>query len=93
MTQHQVVVGAGAAGLMAAGQAAEAGADTLLLEKMNRPGRKLRITGKGRCNLTNVVPLEEFIERFGAGGVCARPFPSSLPQTWWTFSKGWASRP
>jgi predicted Rossmann fold flavoprotein len=73
MTQHQViVVGAGAAGLMAAGQAAEMGADALLLEKMNRPGRKLRITGKGRCNLTNVVPLEEFLERFGAGGVFLR---------------------
>jgi predicted Rossmann fold flavoprotein len=73
MTEPQIiVVGAGAAGLMAAGQAAELGADTLLLEKMNRPGRKLRITGKGRCNLTNVVPLEEFIERFGAGGVFLR---------------------
>jgi predicted Rossmann fold flavoprotein len=69
---HVIVVGAGAAGLMAAGQAAEIGADTLLLEKMKRPGRKLRITGKGRCNLTNVVPLEEFIERFGANGVFLR---------------------
>jgi predicted Rossmann fold flavoprotein len=73
MTTHQViVVGAGAAGLMAAGQAAELGADTLLLEKMRRPGRKLRITGKGRCNLTNVVPLEEFIQRFGPNGVFLR---------------------
>jgi hypothetical protein len=73
MATHQViVVGAGAAGLMAAGQAAELGAETLLLEKMERPGRKLRITGKGRCNLTNVVPLEEFIERFGANGLFLR---------------------
>jgi predicted Rossmann fold flavoprotein len=60
-----IVVGGGAAGLMAAGQAAELGARTLLLEKMNHPGRKLRITGKGRCNLTNVAPLSEFITHFG----------------------------
>jgi len=63
-----IVVGAGAAGLMAAGQAAELGAETLLLEKMDRPGRKLRIAGKGRCNLTNVVPLSEFIAHFGPNG-------------------------
>ncbi len=69
MTGRQViVVGGGAAGLMAAGQAAELGAETLLLEKMDRPGRKLRITGKGRCNLTNVVPLSEFITHFGPNG-------------------------
>ncbi|MFL7791047.1 MAG: NAD(P)/FAD-dependent oxidoreductase, partial [Anaerolineae bacterium] len=73
MSEHQlIVVGAGAAGLMAAGQAAELGADTLLLEKMERPGRKLRITGKGRCNLTNVVELEEFLQRFGDNGVFLR---------------------
>jgi len=69
MTRHQViVVGAGAAGLMAAGRAAELGGETLLLEKMNRPGRKLCITGKGRCNLTNVAPLSDFITRFGPNG-------------------------
>ena len=60
-----IVVGGGAAGLMAAAQSAEMGAKTLLLEKMDRPGRKLRITGKGRCNLTNIVPLPEFIDHFG----------------------------
>ena len=63
-----VVVGGGAAGLMAAGQAARAGAKTLLLEKMPRPGRKMRITGKGRCNLTNVCELRAFIDRFGTNG-------------------------
>ncbi|MEE8390661.1 MAG: NAD(P)/FAD-dependent oxidoreductase [Anaerolineae bacterium] len=63
-----IVVGGGASGLMAAGQAAELGAETLLLEKMQRPGRKLRITGKGRCNLTNVAPLPEFIAHFGPNG-------------------------
>jgi uncharacterized radical SAM protein YgiQ len=63
-----IVVGGGAAGLMAAGQAAIAGADVLLLEKMKLPGRKLGITGKGRCNLTNVAEQDDFIEHFGATG-------------------------
>ena len=63
-----VVVGGGAAGLMAAGQAALAGTEVLLLEKMPRPGRKLCLTGKGRCNLTNVAPLPEFIAHFGPTG-------------------------
>ncbi|PKK83422.1 MAG: aminoacetone oxidase family FAD-binding enzyme [candidate division Zixibacteria bacterium HGW-Zixibacteria-1] len=63
-----IVVGGGAAGLMAAGQAALNGAATTILEKKERPGRKLRITGKGRCNLTNNAPLTEFIGRFSAGG-------------------------
>jgi predicted Rossmann fold flavoprotein len=63
-----IVVGAGAAGLLAAGQAAQCGAETLLLEKKSRPGLKLRITGKGRCNLTNVEPLPEFLSHFGPSG-------------------------
>lgn len=63
-----IVIGAGAAGLMAAGQAAEAGADVLVLEKMQRPGRKLSITGKGRCNLTNIAELDSFIDHFGKTG-------------------------
>jgi predicted flavoprotein YhiN len=53
---------------MAAGRAAEAGADTLLLEKTSRPGRKLAISGAGRCNLTNVSSPAEFIEHFGPNG-------------------------
>ena len=60
-----IVIGAGAAGMMAAGRAAELGAKVLLVEKMNQPGRKLRITGKGRCNLTNVAPMREFMEQVG----------------------------
>ena len=57
-----IVVGAGAAGLIAAGRAAELGARVLLLEKMERAGRKLLITGKGRCNITNDAPMSEFID-------------------------------
>ena len=56
-----VVVGGGAAGMMAAIRAAEYGADVTLIEKMNSCGRKLRITGKGRCNLTNDCAMEEFL--------------------------------
>jgi len=69
MSKYQVIViGGGPAGLMAAGQAAATGAETLLLEKMSHPGRKLLITGKGRCNLSNVAPLEEFLEHFSPDG-------------------------
>jgi predicted Rossmann fold flavoprotein len=63
-----IVVGGGAAGLMAAGQAAAAGADVLILEKMKRPGRKICITGKGRCNITNIAGIKEFIDHFGSNG-------------------------
>jgi hypothetical protein len=74
MPKRQViVVGAGAAGLMAAGRAAADGAETVLLEKMDRPGVKLRITGQGRCNLTNTDPIRQTIEHFAAGGYFVRP--------------------
>lgn len=48
-----VVIGGGAAGLLCAAKSAEKGNDVTIIEKMNRPGRKLMITGKGRCNVTN----------------------------------------
>ena len=70
--RNVIVIGGGASGMMASGQAAGMGADTLLLEKMHRPGRKLGITGKGRCNLTNVASLPEFISHFGYNGVFLR---------------------
>lgn len=59
-----VVIGGGAAGLMAAGQAAAASAPVLLLERTARLGTKLRITGKGRCNLTNTAEMDDFLEHF-----------------------------
>ena len=55
------VIGAGPAGMMAAATAAENGADVLLLEKNRKVGRKLAITGKGRCNITNFCDTDEFI--------------------------------
>ncbi|MBR5807785.1 MAG: NAD(P)/FAD-dependent oxidoreductase [Alistipes sp.] len=63
-----VVIGGGAAGLMAAGTAARTGKKVLLLEKMEKPARKIRITGKGRCNLTNARPVEEFAENVRTNG-------------------------
>jgi predicted Rossmann fold flavoprotein len=68
-----IVIGAGAAGLMAAGQAAAQGARTLLLEKTSRPGRKILLTGKGRCNLTNTASLPDFIDQFRHNGRFLQP--------------------
>ena len=56
-----IVVGGGAAGMMAAVSAARNGADVLLFEKNDRLGKKLRITGKGRCNVTNDCDKNEFL--------------------------------
>ena len=55
-----VVVGAGAAGLMAACAAADQGAAVTVLEKTEKAGKKIYITGKGRCNLTNACEMQEF---------------------------------
>lgn len=65
MEHDVIIVGAGAAGLMAAVVAAERGRNVLLLEKMDQAGRKLRITGKGRCNLTNTSPLRDTLTHIG----------------------------
>jgi len=67
-TEKIAIVGGGPAGLMAAGIAAQQGATVTVYEKMKTPARKLRITGKGRCNLTNTAPLAEFIDHFGRSG-------------------------
>lgn len=63
-----IVVGGGPAGMLAAGKAAEAGARVTLLERGPRLGRKLRLTGKGRCNLTNAGDRETFIRAFEPNG-------------------------
>lgn len=62
-----IIIGGGAAGLIAGGRAAELGRRVLLLEKMEKPARKVRITGKGRCNLTNIRPREEFLAKVKQG--------------------------
>ena len=63
-----LVIGAGPAGLLAAGRAAELGSKVLILEKMQTPGRKLIITGKGRCNITNDASISEFIRHVNPDG-------------------------
>ena len=57
-----IVIGGGAAGMMAACMAAIEGAQVTLLEKNEKTGKKIYITGKGRCNLTNACQREEFLE-------------------------------
>ena len=57
-----IVIGAGAAGMMAAYRAAECGAKVLLLEKNEKTGKKIFITGKGRCNVTNACDTEELFQ-------------------------------
>lgn len=79
MTNYDVIViGAGPAGLIAAGRAAEIGAKVLVLEKMRQEGRKLLITGKGRCNITNEAPISEFITHIFPNGRFLKPAFSSF---------------
>lgn len=66
MDYDVIIVGAGAAGMMAAVAAAERGRKVLMLEKMDQAGRKLRITGKGRCNLTNTNALRDTLPHIGS---------------------------
>ncbi len=67
-TSRIIVIGAGASGLMAAGHAAEMGTPVLLLEKMERSGRKILVSGNGRCNLSNSRDVESFTDTFGLNG-------------------------
>ena len=63
-----IVIGGGASGLMAAGRAAACGASVTLLEKMPRLGLKLGITGKGRCNVTNIGTINDYVANFTPDG-------------------------
>ena len=63
-----VIIGAGPAGLMAGIESYKPSRKILILEKMPRPALKLRISGKGRCNITNDASLEEFLFHFGKNG-------------------------
>ncbi len=62
-----IVVGAGAAGLISVIKAAEK-SEVILLEKMSKPGLKILVSGKGRCNVTNAGSIEELINAFGKNG-------------------------
>lgn len=73
-----IVIGGGPAGMMAAIKAAENGAEVTLLEKMSRLGRKMQITGKGRCNITNSAEIPDIIKNIPGNGKflnsCIRAF-------------------
>ena len=58
-----IIIGGGPAGLLAAGAAASSGIKVVLLEKMEKTARKLRITGKGRCNITNARSIPEILRK------------------------------
>ncbi|MFC0042845.1 NAD(P)/FAD-dependent oxidoreductase [Metabacillus iocasae] len=68
MTYDVVVIGGGPSGLMASIAAGESGAKVLLLDKGNKLGRKLAISGGGRCNVTNRLPIEEIIKHIPGNG-------------------------
>jgi predicted Rossmann fold flavoprotein len=68
MSKKVVVIGAGAAGLMAAGKAASRGNEVILLEKNDRVGKKILISGKGRCNITNNTDIEGLIANTPGNG-------------------------
>ncbi len=63
-----IVIGAGAAGLIAAGTAAQYARKVILIEKNDKVGKKLRITGKGRCNITNACEIEDMISMYPVNG-------------------------
>jgi len=68
MDKRVVVVGGGPAGIIAAGKAAELGKDVTLVEKNDRLGKKILISGKGRCNITNNTDIEGLIENIPGNG-------------------------
>lgn len=68
MNYDVIIIGAGSSGLMAAVSAGEAGAKTLLLDKGDKLGRKLGISGGGRCNVTNAKELDELIKHIPGNG-------------------------
>ena len=88
MSKNIIVVGGGAAGMLAAYFAAEAGNKVVLLEKNEKLGKKIYITGKGRCNLTNACDVEDLFLNVKSNSkmcirdrhttaMCAKPVPSS----------------
>ncbi|MBR2249284.1 MAG: NAD(P)/FAD-dependent oxidoreductase [Prevotella sp.] len=82
MDYDVIVVGGGAAGLMATAMAARRGKRVLLLEKMDQAGRKLRITGKGRCNLTNTASLRDTLPHIGSSTAGSTKKPGQTGGIW-----------
>jgi predicted Rossmann fold flavoprotein len=86
MIYDLIIIGAGPGGLMAAVEAGRKGFTVLLLEKNNRPGKKLLVTGSGQCNLTNDLPLQEFLKHYHdksrTAGKTIRQFPPEALIKW-----------
>ena len=76
-----IVIGGGAAGMMAAISAADSGADVLLIEKNEKLGKKVYITGKGRCNVTNDSDVENHLKHVVSN-------PKFLYSAFYTFDSG-----
>jgi predicted flavoprotein YhiN len=66
--KHIIVIGGGASGMLAAGRAAETGANVLLMERKEQLGQKILLTGQTRCNLTNTSGIDNFILSYGENG-------------------------
>ena len=81
-----LIVGAGAAGLMAAGAAVRRGHQVTVLEHTDKPGQKILVTGKGRCNVTNDCTAEEFLHHVRTNPRWGR----SRPPGPWSCSRAWA---
>lgn len=64
-----IVIGGGPAGMLSAISSAKSGNDVTILEKMDMLGKKLLITGKGRCNITSSIPIEDFIKNIPGNGM------------------------
>ena len=83
---HFIIIGAGAAGMTAAGEAVRLGCDVTLIEHTNLPGKKILVTGKGRCNVTNDCDEQEFLRhvrtnpRFLFSAIAA--FPPQKTMQW-----------
>ena len=63
-----IIIGGGPAGMLAAITSAQKGNETTIIEKNNRLGKKLLITGKGRCNITSSIDINDFINNIPGNG-------------------------
>ena len=92
METDHLCIGGGPAGVFAALTAAEHGKRCIILEHNKQLGRKLRITGKGRCNLTNNCDRDTLMANIPANGKFLYSAFSRCTRTSWLISKSWAFR-